>query len=106
MINPRVAKFYKEPREDFVRLLRSKNKDLPDESIKAFIGMDLHDNCNVIIEAGSNVPKLQSAEKAQLLQIAQTGALQLENPENRIEFLDRMGIVGLTYQTIANSEYR
>lgn len=89
-----IAKFYKEPRQDFVKILRSKNKDLPDEAISAFIGMDLYDNCNVIIEAGSNIPKLASAEKANLMQIAQTGALQLENPENRIEFLDRMGVVG------------
>lgn len=89
-----TTKFYKEPRPEYIKMLHAKNKDIPEETINHFIGTDLYDNCNVIIEAGSNVPKLQSAEKAQLLQLAQTGALQLENPENRIEFLDRMGVVG------------
>jgi len=89
-----VARKYKEPRPDFIRLMHSKNKEIPEEAIAKFIGMDMYDNCNLIIEAGSNIPKLQSAKKAQLLQVAQTGALQLENPENRIQFLVDLGISG------------
>lgn len=89
-----VAKKYQEPREGFIALLHSKNKELPKEAIDKFIGMDLYDNCNLIVEAGSNIPKLQSAQKAQLLQVASTGALQLENPENRIQFLQDLGISG------------
>lgn len=89
-----ISKFYKEPRKDFIRLMMMRNTDIPENEINNFIGTDLYDNCNVTIEAGSNIPKLHSAEKANLLQLAQTGALQLENPENRIEFLDRMGVRG------------
>ncbi len=89
-----VAKMYKEPREDFIRLLQARNKTLPKEMIDNFIGMDLYDNCNLTVEAGSNIPKLQSAAKAQLMQVAQTGALQLDKPENRAKFLEDMGITG------------
>jgi hypothetical protein len=89
-----VGQKYREPREQFIKLLHMKNKELPKESIEAFIGSDLYDNFNVIIEAGSNIPKLESAEKANLLQLAQIGTLGLENPENRLEFNKRLGIVG------------
>jgi hypothetical protein len=89
-----VARKYKEPRDEFIKMMAAKNKDVPPELINSFIGTDLYDNCNVTIEAGSNVPKLQSARKAQLLEAAQTGALQLELPENRSKFLDSLGILG------------
>lgn len=89
-----VSKHYREPRADFIRLLQSKNKELSVEEINKFIGEDLHDNCNVIIEAGSHIPKLQAAEQALLLEVAQTGALNLELPANRSEFVHRLGIVG------------
>jgi hypothetical protein len=49
---------------------------------------------NVKIEAGANIPKLQSAEKSQLLQLAQVGTLNLEDPQNKMEFNRRMGVVG------------
>lgn len=89
-----VAKFYREPRPSFIQLLHSKNKELAPESISQFIGQDLYDNCNVRIEAGANVPKLQAAEKAQLLQMAQIGTLNLEDPENAMEFNHRLGVMG------------
>jgi len=89
-----VANKYKEPREDFINKLHAKNKQLPKEMIDNFIGRDLYDNCNITIEAGSSVPKLQSVKKAQLMQMANTGALQLEIPENRVQFLKDMGQVG------------
>lgn len=89
-----VSSHYREPREDFIRLLQSRNKELSVEEISRFIGEDLHDNCNVIIEAGSHIPKLQAAEQALLLEVANTGALNLELPANRTEFVHRLGIVG------------
>lgn len=89
-----IAKYYREPREEFIRLLKAKNVDLSEEEINNFIGEDLKDNCNVIIEAGSNTPKLQAAQQAMLLEIANTGALALDQPANRAEFLQRLGIVG------------
>jgi hypothetical protein len=89
-----VSQRYREPRQEFIRLLHSKNKDISEETINKFIGYDLYDNCNVTIEAGANIPKLQSAEKSQLLQLAQTGTLNLESPQNRMEFNKRMGVVG------------
>lgn len=89
-----VGQKYREPRDQFIKLLHMKNRELPKESLNAFIGTDLYDNFNVIIEAGSNIPKLESAEKANLLQLAQIGTLGLENPENRLEFNKRMGIIG------------
>src|SRR5690606_25286933 len=42
----------------------------------------------------SNLPKLQSAEKALLIQLAQTGTLNLESPQNKLEFNRRLGVVG------------
>lgn len=89
-----ISRMYREPRPEFIRMLHMKNKEIPSESIDRFIGADLYDNCNVKIEAGSNIPKLQSAEKAMLLQLAQIGSLDLQSPENKIEFNRRMGVVG------------
>lgn len=89
-----VAKNYREPREAYIRSLRAKNSDLSDEMINKFIGADLYDNCNVIVEAGSNIPKLLSAQKARLAEAAQTGVLSLEKPENRAEYQKQMGITG------------
>lgn len=89
-----IAARYKEPRPQFVALLKSKNSDLSEQAIERFLGSDLYDNCNVIVEAGSNIPKLQAARQAALQEAAQTGALNLELPANRIEYQRQMGIVG------------
>lgn len=89
-----IAKMYKEPREDYVRLLKLKNSELSEEAINKFIGADLYDNCNVIVEAGSNVPKLQAAKQAALVEAAQAGTLNLELPANRMEYNRQMGIIG------------
>lgn len=89
-----ISKFYREPRPEFIRLLKMKNNELSEEAINKFIGSDLYDNCNVIVEAGSNVPKLQSTKQAMLLEVAQTGALALNQPANRNEFLRQLGITG------------
>ncbi len=89
-----IAKKYKEPREDFIKLLKSLNKDLPIAVINSFIGSDLNDNTNVVVEAGSNIPKLQAAKQAALQEAAATGILGLEQPGNKMEYLDQMGISG------------
>jgi hypothetical protein len=89
-----MAKGYKEPRPEFIKLLRMKNTELSEEEISHFIGSDLFDNFNVVVEAGSNVPKLQAAKQAALQEAAQTGALNLDLPANRMEFQRQMGISG------------
>lgn len=89
-----ISKKYKEPRPQFIELLKAKNSELSEEAINKFIGSDLYDNCNVVVEAGSNVPKLQAAHQAQLMELAQAGALALQIPENRMEFLRQLGITG------------
>ncbi len=89
-----ISKFYKEPRPDFIRLLQQKNKELSSESINKFIGADLYDNCNVVVEAGSNVTKLQAARKQELREAAQMGVLNLADPRNRQQYLEDMGIKG------------
>jgi hypothetical protein len=89
-----IAKFYKEPRPDFIRILRMKNKELSATAISKFIGSDLYDNCNVIVEAGSNVTKLQAAKKQELREAAQSGVLNLADPRNRRKYLEDMGIQG------------
>lgn len=89
-----IASKYKEPRPDFIRMLMLKNQDLSEQEINDFIGQDMNDNCNVIIEAGSNIPKLQAAEQALKLELAQTGALNLDQPANRSQFLQDMGVTG------------
>lgn len=89
-----VAKFYKEPRPDFIRILQQKNKELPAAAISKFIGTDLYDNCNVVVEAGSNVTKLQAAKKQELREAAQSGVLNLADPRNRRKYLEDMGIQG------------
>lgn len=92
-----VADKYKEPREEYVKALKSKNSELPESAIENFLGTQLHDNCNVVIEAGSSVPKLEAAHKARIMEAAATGALQLEKPENRSQFLEDMGITGYDF---------
>lgn len=89
-----ISKFYKEPRPDFIRILKQKNKELSDQSIAKFIGSDLYDNCNVVVEAGSNVTKLQAAKKQELREAAQSGVLNLADPRNRRKYLEDMGIQG------------
>lgn len=89
-----ISKNYKEPRPDFIRILKSRNTELSDEDINRFIGDDLYDNCNVVVEAGSNVPKLQAANQALLMEIAQGGSLQLDKPQNAMEFQRQLGITG------------
>lgn len=89
-----IANYYREPREEYINYLKSKNTELPETTIENFIGAELYDNCNVKVEAGSSIPKLESAQKARLMEAAQTGALQLEIPENRAQFLEDMGISG------------
>lgn len=89
-----IAKFYREPRPDFIRLLQQKNKELSATAISKFIGSDLYDNCNVVVEAGSNVTKLQAAKKQELREAAMSGVLNLADPRNRRKYLEDMGIQG------------
>lgn len=89
-----IQKFYKEPRPEFIRLLKSKNQDLAESEINQFIGKDLNYNCNVVIEAGSNIPKLEAAKQSLLMQLAQLGMLNLADPSNRVQFQQDMGILG------------
>lgn len=89
-----IAKYYKEPRPDFIRLLQQKNRELPAAAISKFIGSDLYDNCNVVVEAGSNVTKLQAAKKQELREAAQSGVLNLADPRNRRQYMEDMGIKG------------
>lgn len=89
-----IAKYYKEPRKDFIRLLKMKNSELAEESINNFLGTDLYDNCNVIVEAGANVSKLQSAQQLKIQETAQAGIIDFTNPANRVEYLRQMGITG------------
>jgi hypothetical protein len=89
-----ISKFYKEPRPDFIRLLQQKNKEMSAEAISNFIGTDLLDNCNVVVEAGANVTKLQAAKKQELREAAQSGVLNLADPRNRAEYMQQMGITG------------
>jgi hypothetical protein len=89
-----VGRKYKEPRPDFIRTLKMKNTELSEQEIDRFIGSDLYDNYNVVVEAGSNVPKLQAAKQAQLQEAAAAGTLGLESPANRLEYNRQMGIHG------------
>ncbi len=92
-----IGKFYKEPRKEFINLLKTKNQELSDQAINQFIGSDLYDNCNVVVEAGGNVTKLQAAKKQELREAAQAQVLDLSKPENRIEYLQQMGIAGFDH---------
>lgn len=89
-----ISKFYREPRQDYIQMLKSRNSELSEDAISKFIGQDLYDNCNVVVEAGSNIPKLEAAKKARLYEAAQVGALSLDMPANRVEFQHQMGIMG------------
>jgi hypothetical protein len=90
-----LAKHYREPRPAYIALLKAHNKELAEAEIDKFLGQDLLDNCNVIVEAGSNVPKLEAMKQMRLQEAAQTGAIDLMNsPENRAEYQRQMGIVG------------
>jgi hypothetical protein len=89
-----VAKMYREQRPEFVRVLKQKNKDLSEAMLDKFLGQDLLDNCNVIVESGSNVPKLEAMKQMRLQEAAQMGAIDLMSPENRAEYQHQMGIVG------------
>lgn len=89
-----IGKKYREPRPEFIAMLMAKNKDLARSQIQDFIGTDLYDNFNVVIEASSSIPKLLAAERQKLNELAQLNVLGLEDPSNRAEFLERQGIHG------------
>lgn len=89
-----VAQKFREPRPQFIQRLMAMNKELTVDQIKDFLGKDLFDNCNVIIDPSSAVPKMKAAEQAKLMELAQSGVLNLEDPANRSEFLQRMDILG------------
>lgn len=89
-----VAQKYREPRPQFIQKLMAMNTELTVDQIKSFIGKDLYDNCNVLIDPSSSVPKMKAAEQAKLMELAQLGVLNLEDPANKQEFLERMDIVG------------
>lgn len=89
-----ISQKYREPRPDFIKLLKGKNSELSEESINKFIGTDLYDNCNVIVEAGSNVPKLQAAKQQLLMELASAGILGLDQPANRVQLLQQLGVTG------------
>jgi hypothetical protein len=89
-----IARYYKEPRPEFIRMMKMRNSDLSEMEINQFLGSDLYDNCNVIVEAGSNIPKLQASKQAMLMETAQLGVLNLQNPSNRVQFLEDMGVSG------------
>ncbi len=89
-----IAQKYKEPRQDFIKMLMSLNTELSEQELNQFIGADLNDNFNVRIESSSNIPKLESARDARKMELAQLGVLQLDNPLNRSQFLQDMGIEG------------
>ena len=58
-----VARKYREPRMDFIQRLMSMNTELTADQIKDFLGKDLYDNCNVIIDPASSVPRMKAAER-------------------------------------------
>lgn len=89
-----VAQKYREPRPQFIQKLMSMNTELTPDMIKDFVGKDLIDNCNVIIDPASSVPRMKAAEQAKLMELAQLGVLNLENPANKKEFLERMDLMG------------
>lgn len=89
-----IARHYQEPRPDYIALLKKKNSELSESAINCFLGTDLYDNCNVIVEAGSNVPKLESMKQMRLQEAAQVGAVDLSSPFNRMEYQRQMGITG------------
>lgn len=89
-----VANKFREPRPQFIQKLMSMNSELTSDQIKDFLGKDLYDNCNVIIDPASAVPKMKAAEQAKLMELAQLGVLNLEDPANKKEFLERLDILG------------
>lgn len=91
-----IANKYREPRPQFVQMLRSKNKDLTTSQINDFIGKDLYDNCNVVIDPASAVPRMKAAEAAKLMELAPLGVLNLEDPANKKTFLDKLDVLGFS----------
>lgn len=89
-----TATKYREPRPQFIQMLMSKNRDLTTDQIKDFIGKDLYDNCNVVIDPASSVPRMKAAEAAKLMELAPMGVLNLEDPANKKAFLDKMDVLG------------
>ena len=89
-----VSNKFREPRPQFIQKLMSMNSELTSDQIKDFLGKDLYDNCNVIIDPASAVPKMKAAEQAKLMELAQLGILNLEDPANKKEFLERLDILG------------
>lgn len=89
-----IANKYREPRPQFIQMLMSKNRDLTTDQIKDFIGKDLYDNCNVVIDPASSVPRMKAAEAAKLMELAPMGVLNLEDPANKKQFLDKLDVLG------------
>lgn len=91
-----IARRYREPRHQFIQMLMSKNRDLTIDQIKDFIGQDLYDNSNVVIDPASSVPRMKAAEAAKLMELAPLGVLDLQDPANKKQFLDKMDVLGFS----------
>jgi hypothetical protein len=89
-----ISQFYKEPRPEFIKALKAKNTDLLESDINKFIGQDLNDNSNVVVEAGSNIPKLQAAKQAMLIQAIQLGIINVQDPQNLSQIQNELGLTG------------
>ena len=93
-----ICNKYKEPRPDFIRILQQMNRELSADAINNFIGSDLHDNTNVVVEGGANVTHLKAARKQELREMASMGALNLADPANLQQYMEDMGIQGYNQQ--------
>lgn len=85
----------------FTRMLQKKLKNLTGIDISTFTGQTIKENTNIRIEAGSTIPKSQTAKKAHLQKFGEAGLLGdlVEDPFKNQVFLQEFGIDNFKTET-------
>lgn len=99
-------KMCREDRKDIFEFLKKKKKDLTELDVEAFSGETIEDNLTVEVEAGSSIPKSNSARQAQLLDLAGRGVLGdiVNDPVANQQFLSEFGVTEFNKKTNAEWE--
>lgn len=99
------ARFCRENRADLIDYLKRLTHDLIELDIESLTGDDLDDNVNVVIEAGSSIPKSEAAKQAQISELGKQGVLGdiVHDPLARAQYLQQFGLQD--FDRKSNSEY-
>lgn len=93
-----VAMYYTADHPELTVLLRDKLTQVSTLELQSFTGSDLMDNCDVYIEAGTNIPRSRTLYQQTILEFLKMGFLQqaMADPEKMTQLFDLFGLADFT----------